>query len=603
MSERDRANIERMRIRFVLLAMLIAFSFIGVNLWRIQVLDTSEYTSSLDKQSMRRVRLPGIRGRIFDRNGICLADNQPRYCLAIYTEELRQPGKWSRTIDKVEDIIDELAAVPGELPQGGRNEITQHINRRLPLPFLAWRGLDEIALARLSETAKVFPGVDIYVEPVRVYPHGDLATHVLGYVGRAAPVKNENDRYHYYLPEMEGKDGMERAMDKLLRGKSGGRLIRVDASGFKYKETGEREPIAGNDLHLTLDLNIQKITEQVLENQPAAAVVLNARNGDVLALASAPTFNVESIKSWKSWQKILANKDRPLINRAIQGHYPPGSTFKPLVAITGLENKSINENTILNCPGYYQVGNRKIKCWSKHGHGKLKLRKSIEQSCNPFFCHLGILSGYDHIFHMADSVGFGHRMGIELQGEKAGLLPDNEWKRRVMHDSWRAGDTCNISIGQGFLLVTPLQMAVFTAALANGGYIYRPRLVNNGIPNGDLVNRMAWSAKTMKIVRGGMYDVVQAERGTGKRVKVDGVTMGAKTGTAQYGNGKKHAWMILFAPFDNPRYAIAMVVEDAVSGGITVAPRMKKLIRKILVMDGTLQPETESPTFEEPAQG
>jgi len=603
MSERDRANLERMRVRLVLLVMLAAFIFLGVNLWRIQVLETSKFTNSLDRQSMRRVRLPGIRGRIFDSNGICLADNRPRYCLAIYTEELRQPGKWSHTIDKVEEIINELSAVLGELPQVSRDDITQHVNRRLPLPFLAWRGIDEIAIARLSETEKVFPGVDIYVEPVRVYPHGTLATHVLGYVGRAAPVKNENDRYHYYLPEMEGKDGIERAMDESLRGKSGGRLIRVDASGFKYNETGEREPIAGNDLHLTLDMRIQKVAENVLGDRLAAAVVLNARNGDVLAMASAPTFDVEDIKSRKSWQKILANKDRPLLNRAIRGRYPPGSTFKPLIAITGLESKNITPDTILNCPGYYQVGNRKIKCWSRRGHGQIKLRKAIEQSCNPFFCHLGVLCGYDRIYHMADSVGFGHRTGIELQGEKAGLLPNNEWKRRVKNDSWRAGDTCNVSIGQGALLVTPLQMAVFAAALANGGYVYRPRLVNNGIAQGDLVNRMAWSAKTMSIVRGGMYDVVQAERGTGKRVKLDGVAMGAKTGTAQYGNGKHYAWMILFAPFDNPRYAIAIVVEDAISGGITVAPRMKKLIHEILIMDGTLSPEDESTIYEEPAQG
>jgi penicillin-binding protein 2 len=603
MSERDRSKIERIRIRLVLLAMLGAFVFLGVSLWRIQVLNTSQYRSSLDRQSMRRVRLPGIRGRIFDRNGVCLAANRPRYCLAIYTEELRQPGKWTHTIDKVEEVISELSVVLGELPQVSRKDITQHINRRLPLPFLAWHGLDEVALARLAEHKQSFRGVDIYVEPMRVYPHGTLATHVIGYVGRADPVKDSENPYHYYLPEMVGKEGMERAMDSVLRGKSGGCLIRVDASGFKYNETGERESVAGSDVHLTLDLKIQEVAERVLGGRPAAAVVLDVRNGNVLALASSPTYNVESIKSLKSWQKILEDPDRPLLNRAIRGRYPPGSTFKPLIAITGLQNKSITPDTILNCPGYYMIGNRKIKCWSRRGHGHLKLRKAIEQSCNPFFCNLGILSGYKNIYHMADSVGFGHRTGIELLGEKAGLLPDDEWKRRVMHEGWRAGDTCNVSIGQGYLLVTPLQMAVFASALANGGYIYRPRLVDNGSPGGDLINRMAWSQKTMGIVRGGMYDVVQAPHGTGKRVKLAGVAMGAKTGTAQYGHGKHYAWMILFAPFDSPRYAIAIVVEDAVSGGITVAPRMKELIHEILVMDGTLQPELKSVTGEGPAQG
>jgi penicillin-binding protein 2 len=203
---------------------------------------------------------------------------------------------------------------------------------------------------------------------------------------------------------------------------------------------------------------------------------------------------------------------------------------------------------------------------------------------------------------MADAVGFGHRTGIELPGEKAGLLPDDTWKRETMHEGWRLGDTCNLSIGQGYLLVTPLQMAVYTAALANGGYVYRPRIVNDGKRSGDLVNRMAWSPKVMDVVRGGMYDVVQAPHGTGKRVKINGVAIAAKTGTAQYGRGRKHGWMILFAPFDNPRYAIAMVVEDAVSGGITVAPRMRELIHAILVMDGTL-PGSSVPSEHGEAQG
>ncbi len=602
MSERNQANVERMYIRLILLGMFGAFVFLGVNLWRIQVLDTSKYRSSLDRQSMRRVRLPGIRGKIYDRNGVCLADNQPRYCLAIYTEELRQPGKMVHTVDKVEETINKLSTVLGELPQVTRNDIIQHIHRRLPLPFLAWRGLDEVALARLAEHGQQFRGIDIYVEPTRVYPYGEIATHVIGYVSRAKLPKDAKEQYHYYLPEMVGKDGIERSMDKVLRGKSGGRLIRVDASGYKYKETGEHEAVAGKDVHLTLDIRIQKMAQDVLRGRSAAAVVLNANNGNVLALASSPSYDVKSIKSKVAWQKILKNPGRPLINRAIQGMYPPGSTFKPLVAIVGLESKSITADTIYTCTGVYPIG-KGMKCWNHQGHGPIKLRKAIEQSCNPFFINLGVLCGYKRIYHMADAVGFGHKTGIKLPGERAGLLPDDTWKREVIHEGWRLGDTCNLSIGQGYLLVTPIQMAVYTAALANGGYIYRPRLIDNGNPNGDLVNRMAWSQKTLQVVRGGMYDVVQAPHGTGKRVKVSGVTLGAKTGTAQYGHGRHHTWMILFAPFDKPRYAIAMIVEDGISGGRTVAPRMKKLIHQILVMDGTLKPDVIPNKEEEAAQG
>ena len=595
MSRRDRSEDECLRIRLVMLAMLAALAFLGVDLWRIQVLRAPEYRSSLDRQSMRRVRLPGIRGRILDRNGVCLADNQPRYCIAVYTEELRQRGRWTRTIDRVEAVVNDLAEILGEPAQVTRADISQHVFRRLPLPFLAWRGLDETALARWAESDQTFPGVDIYVEPVRVYPNPRQASHVIGYVGRADPSPGTDEPYHYYLPEMEGKEGMERVMDSRLRGQSGGRLIRVDASGFKYDETGEREPVAGDDVQLTLDLRIQSIAENVLSNQPGAVVVLDARNGDVLALASAPAFDVEDLKSRQAWQRVVTNPQRPLLNRAIAGAYPPGSTFKPLIAIAGLEYGRTTPTTEVNCPGYYQVGNRPINCWSKRGHGLLTMRKAIEQSCNPFFCDLGMRCEYKRIFHMADSVGFGHRMGIELIGENPGLLPSDEWKRRVMRDGWRPGDTCNVSIGQGALLVTPLQMAVFAAALANGGYIYRPRLINNGIAHGDLVNRMAWSKETLDVVRGGMHDVIEAPTGTGKRAQVDGVRMAGKTGTAQYGQGRKHAWMILFAPFDSPRYAIAIVLENAISGGITTAPRMRELVRAILVLDGTLAPEEQVP--------
>ncbi len=595
MSKRDRSEAECLRIRLVMLAMLAALAFLGVNLWRIQVLRAPEYRSSLDRQSMRRVRLPGIRGRIFDRNGICLADNHPSYCIAIYTEELRQRGRWNRTIDRVEEVVNELAEVLGQPPQVTREDISRHVFRRLPLPFLAWRGLDESALARWAECDTVFPGVDIYVEPVRVYPNPERAPHVIGYVGRADPADGGDEPYHYYLPEMEGREGMERVMDSQLRGQSGGRLIRVDASGFKYAETGEREPVAGDDVHLTLDMQIQSVAENVLSNQPGSVVVLDARNGDVLALASSPTFNVESLKSQSEWQRVVNNPDRPLLNRAIGGRYPPGSTFKPLVAVAGLQYKRTTPGTVVNCPGYYMVGNRPFGCWSKRGHGPLTMRKAIEQSCNPFFCDLGVRCEYKRVFHMADSVGFGHRTGIELKGESPGLLPNDEWKRRVMRDGWRPGDTCNVSIGQGALLVTPLQMAVFAAALGNGGHIYRPRLVNYGIPHGDLINRMAWSEKTLSVVRGGMHDVIEAPTGTGKRAKVEGVAMAGKTGTAQYGQGRKHAWMILFAPFDSPRYAVAMVVENEVSGGITAAPRMRHLMEKILVLDGTLPAPGHTP--------
>ncbi len=600
LSKRERSLSVRFRLRLLLAGMLLAFVFLLVQLWNIQVVRAAEFRSSLDRQSMRRVRLPGVRGRIFDRHGRCLADNHPQYCLAIYTEELRQRGRWSRTIDKVDAVIDTLAGVLGTDRQVTREDIAMHVRRRLPLPFIAWRGLDEKALARWAESDLVMGGVDIYVEPDRVYPFNLHASHMIGYVRRADIQHQEGQSYHYYLPEMEGRDGVERTADADLRGRAGGRLIRVDASGFKYEETGELEPLAGNDITLTLDIDIQIASEQILGQDPGAVVILDPRNGDVLALASSPAFDRSALNSHESWQALLSDPARPLINRAIAGQYPPGSVFKPMIGLAALVSGRISASTSLPCPGYYQIGNQVFRCWLHRGHGHLSLRTAIEQSCNPYFIDAAIRTEYRRVYHMAESTGFGQRTGIELDGEAPGLLPDDEWKRRVHRDAWRPGDTANVAIGQGALMVTPLQMAMFAAALANGGKIYRPRLIRGASLQGDFVKQMAWPPEILSEIQKGMEDVVGSSSGTGRRAQLVGVRMAGKTGTAQYGDGLKHAWMILFAPVEDPRYAVAMVIENAVSGGISAAPRVRELMQWILSRDGLIVPPPMLPPELEP---
>jgi penicillin-binding protein 2 len=246
-----------------------------------------------------------------------------------------------------------------------------------------------------------------------------------------------------------------------------------------------------------------------------------------------------------------------------------------MTAIAALEAKVGDASTHYNCPGYFQLGNVRFRCWKKSGHGNIGMQKAIEQSCNAYFCQLGKVAGIGRIYSAADFFGFGHITGIDLDGEKRGLMPNDEWKRRARGDGWRLGDTCNVSIGQGALLVTPLQMALFASALGNRGFIFKPRLVARNPDQGELLRRMTWSASTMQVVRGGMHDVIQADSGTGKRARVSGVEMAGKTGTAEYGsreNRKKNTWMIVFAPYDNPRYAMAVIVQDGESGGRTVAP-------------------------------
>lgn len=608
---------ELLRARIALAAFLAAFMLLGFALWRIQVLHTSAYRSRLDRQSMRRVRLPGARGAMFDGMGVCLANNRPSYGMAVYLEEMRSPGRISNTLNEAETVISSLARTLNLERSVTREDIWVHMQRRCPLPLVAWQDLDERALARWAESTCTYPGVDICVEPVRMYPQGTTAAHVIGYVGRLDP--DFGEFYHFYLPEMEGKAGLERALNDTLAGVAGGSLLRVDAMGFKHDELGERAPIAGEDVVLTLDLRIQRFVEEALAGRRAAAVVLDPRNGDILALASSPTFDPKSIRSVTEMNRLTNDADKPLLNRAVSGQYPPGSIFKPVVALAALESGRATAGTIFDCAGKFEIGNAKFGCWNKLGHGRLGMREAIEQSCNCYFCQLGLVVGVEAIHDMAEALGLGRPSGVELGGEARGLLPDPAWKMRTSREGWWKGDTCNLSIGQGALLVTPLQMAVMAGALGNEGHVYVPRLVRNrtrrstaryvyqppdappdtplrnpaGEPDapGRLVRRINVSAQSLATVRSGMYDVVQGEHGTGRRAGVPGVAIGGKTGSAEYGprgERKKHTWMIAFAPFDSPRYAIALVVEDGVSGGVTAAPRVGYVLAKIFgVQTGT----------------
>jgi penicillin-binding protein 2 len=453
-------------------------------------------------------------------------------------------------------------------------------------------------VAKFEEHGRKFPGADIYVRPVRVYPEGKLAAHVLGYVGRADFSLDSDKAPDYYLPEMKGRKGLELQYNELLAGLPGAELIRVDASGFRRSvlEQKSKYPYPGEDVYTTLDARVQKLAEEIIAGRKGAAVVLDPRNGDVIAMASSPAFDPGVFSpaiSEKDWQRFRGDEARPLLNRAVSGAYPPGSTFKPVVALTALENSDISANRTFNCPGYFELGGTPFRCWRRSGHGPLAMRKAIEQSCNVYFYQIGVKVGHRSIVHMARSLGFGAETGVELDYEVPGLVPDNAWKRRVYEDSWRPGDTCNISIGQGALLVTPLQMAVYTAALANGGKVYRPRLVREGGGRGDLENVMSWSDASLRVVRGGMHDVVNAGSGTGKRARIEAAEVAGKTGTAQYGpagENKKHTWMIAFAPFDSPRYAAALIIEDGVSGGTTAAPRMGRLMKGIFELEAGGEP-------------
>ncbi|MBP7636570.1 MAG: penicillin-binding protein 2 [Kiritimatiellae bacterium] len=571
------------RIALFALLFTAGIVFLVVALHRVQVERFSVLSRDQLRQSVRRVQVPGPRGRIFDRNGVCLADNRASYCIAYYVEELRKRGRWINTIRAVDADVDRLAAELGIPRQLSFTAISNHVLQSLPMPLLAWRDVDQETLARWAETVEPFPGVDVFVQPERIYPQGALAAHVLGYVGRDRPLPLPGQKIHFYLPEMIGKQGIERQYNPTLTGTSGGRLIRVDARGYKHAVWEGEPSVAGADVHLTLDIEVQRALEKVLRGWRGAGVVLDPRNGEVLALTSSPTFNPNDfvpVLTPGVWKRLNDDPALPLFNRAVLGRYAPGSTFKPVTAIAALRH-GISPDMTYVCGGAFELGTMRLRCWNTYGHGEIALRKAIEQSCNAFFCHLGHTIGYAPVYEEARRLGLGTPTGIDLPSEGGGLLPTGAWKEKQMRDAWRPGDTCQISIGQGLLLTTPLQMALLTSVFANGGTVYRPHLVRRaGLP--ETLNMMDWPPAAITLVRDGMHDV--AELGTGRRARVRGTAVAAKTGTAEVDVGgvrRKNTWVTAFAPFEQPTVAVAIMVENGESGGLTVAPMVHDVLASI----------------------
>ena len=578
------------RIYVLLGGMMIAFLVLGISLWRLQVAKVSQFENRQQIQSLRRVRLPGIRGKIYDRNGLCLADNRPVYSIALFLEDMRRAGPWSRTIDRAIEMIGQVSAVTGLKPVIDRDSIWKHIRLRLPLPLVLWSDIGMSPMARLAELGHNIPGVDIYTQATRIYSYGPYTSHLLGYVGRAdSDAMNEEENYSYYLPEMTGRAGLEKLFDPFLRGEAGGTVVQIDVSGYRHDELAHRAPKSGGDLRLTLDMEVQLLAHKALGAHRGAVVVLDPNNGDVLAMLSAPGFDANRFVPYISstdWQTLSEAKDKPLLNRAVAGVYPPGSIFKPLVGLAAATVNPAALHTVYDSPAVFQIGSRTVHT---AGHGEVDMREALKFSANVYFFKTALACGPEAIIQQALASGLGQKTGVEVDFESGGTVPDAKWQKDN-RAGWSDGDTCNLAIGQGYVAVTPVQMAMVTATIANGGYHYRPRLVQAYREPGateyvlnpsQRIGKMNWPEAALAVVRNGMHDVIMEKDGTGHRAAVEGLDFAGKTGTAEYGikgEGNKHTWMIAFAPFNNPQYAVAILIEDGDSGGLTVGPCMKVLM-------------------------
>ena len=588
---------------------LLGFLVLGSTLFRLQYMDTGEFKADLEQQNTRRIRVPGLRGRILDRNGAVLAECRPSHCIQCNIEEFQRRGDATNTVAAVEEAVGRLAErlgldCPASLTHA---RIERHVKLSSAMPLTLWEDVPDDTFARFAENSADFPGFEATTRPERVYPCGKLAAHILGYTGRSRP--DDADSAHFFEHDMKGREGVERYYNRFLTGVAGERKVRVDARGFRPTKQREAlmdadtdadvEPSPGLDLRLTIDKDVQAVLEAQLDGVTGAGVVLDPRDGAVIALASAPTFDPNDCVP-RLTQEVYANLTnapaKRLQNRAISESYAPGSTFKPITALAALANGWLPDDEY-SCQGVYKLGNLHLHCWDRWGHGPMTVRTALERSCNTFFCNLGTAVGTNAVIAAARAFGLGSATGIDLGGETPGIVPDNEWKKATFNEPWYPGDTCQMSIGQGMLLVTPLQMAVVAAALANGGKIFTPYLFarSEGEPPPKPARTIPYDRESITLVRDGMRDVV--ESGTGRRIltrwedAADGslkkrrfnlnVTCAGKTGTAEIGRGdtkRKNTWIIAFAPFENPTAAIAMIVERGESGGSTVAPRVHAVL-------------------------
>jgi penicillin-binding protein 2 len=472
------------------------------------------------------------------------------------------------------------------------------------------------ALAAVEVHRYDLPGIEVTVEPRRNYIHKESASHLLGYLSEINPDELKCGEY----PDCRGGDfigkfGVEKAYGSFLRGKRGGRQVEVDARGrvVRVLKTVEAQP--GHNLYLTIDQRLQAKAEALLAGVVGAVVAMDPNTGELLALASSPSFDQNDFVgglSPEKWKSLISNPFRPMENKALQGEYPPASTFKIVTAVAGLEEGVIDANTKFYCPGHYRFGNRVYRCWKKWGHGSVDVVRALAESCDVFFYQVGEKLGVDRIAAYSKAFGLGSPTGTNLDREARGLIPTAAWKKKRTGVPWQRGETLSVAIGQGYDLATPLQMAVLTSAIANGGIRYRPSIVKEirtaqeeVVQGGETqeVDRVKLSRETLELVRRGLWEVVNTKGGTARIARVEGLGISGKTGTAQIVGRKKneprakdedlplhlraHAWFVAYAPSDRPSIAVSVIVEHGEHGSSAAAPIARELIKFYLAPETT----------------
>ena len=595
-------NSFRARLFIVAAVMLAGFTVLLMRLWYEQIHQGDRYRRSISRQSVRRVRLPGLRGKIFSSDYTVLADNAPSYNLVFYLQEMRRNSR-RRTIENIRNIAAKLANELNRPDELTEKKIMRHIRTTPGLPLVIYKNLSEIELARAYQLMPQLPGLGIEISQVRNYPQKDLASLVIGFT-RAEEVSQALDRsdYFYYRADHEGRSGAERAFDNIagneatagLHSFPGYELMQVDNLGYVSTRRLEYQaPLSGNNVVLTLDSRAQRIGERLMRGKRGALVLLDADSGEVLALVSSPHLDISrTTPVWKNeyYRQLAQDPGLPMFDRATRGRYMPGSIIKPLAALAALQN-NWDPQRLIECDGRSIVNGSRISCANRYGHGDLDMVTAIERSCNDYFIEMGVEIGAEKLAAMYSSAGIGGAAGLEIGGT-TGLNPAE--KIKSADSKWRNVDTALISIGQGMVLVSPLQAARFTAAIANGGKLYETILLKAVYDDkGKLLfcNQprlsVSWQLPdgAMELIHKGMYQVVNSPQGSGRSARSDKFVIYGKTGTAEVdtpGGRINNTWFTAFTEKGSRRYALAILVEEGRSGGRNCAPLAKEFFEKYL---------------------
>ncbi len=602
-----RENMEAKR-RILLLSFVVGviFAVLVLRLWHLQILNVDDYRSMSENNRLRFVPEAASRGAIMDRNGTVLVSNRPSFSLAVVPQEVKDR----------DGLLNQLVALLGldraELAE--RWEKGKGRARYYPVVLASNISRDQVEI--VEENRLRLPGVEIEMKPVREYSGGILAAHLLGYIGEVSEDELSSKGYEEYNPgDYIGKNGIERSWEKDLHGNDGGRQLEVDARGRVLRTISESYPTVGNSVVLTIDANLQKQAERAFGDQAGAAVAMDVNSGEVLAFVSNPGFD-PALFSGKlpadKWKEYLEDKRHPLENKALTGQYPPGSTFKIITALSGLEDGKIDEHTSVVCNGSYDLGTSTFNCWNRHGHGATSLKKALRESCDVYFYQLGEHLGVDAIAATARKFMLGAPLGIGLLHEKGGLIPTAEWKQKRFGKRWFHGETLPVAIGQGYVLMTPIQLASMIATVANEGSVYRPHLVKRIVDSDgkllkefkpELLGTTGISADKFRLVKQGLFAVVNEPGGTGAMARLYDVHVAGKTGSSQVvklrdsklstpWQFRDHALFVAFAPYEKPEIAVAVVVEHGEHGGSAAAPIAGRILRAWF--DGK-KPKKEAP--------